>query len=479
MKRRHFILTLILLVSFFLTSCQNETVNVMKINTGSDFCDIEKYDKVNEYYTNNVIKFDFNDAQIYFNKFIYLQESLDEFYTYTIELSGNNIDVSYLVESSDGNYMKTTNDYNSLPKKTIYISTDLEYAIFSVPTVYENYRVLDSVQTIDYYEQPIDISYDEGIYYITYVFPKDIDVISEMFYIKSDVPLVTIDSNTEDLLIRTELSERFRFLEDGFYQISYENYFPTGDGNYFRNCANYIGSHFINYNYELSDENRVKYFDYFAYASTYIVDSMINENGFFETSSRSQWLYSDFLINAGFYDTRFNADNGELNITLYEQFSDDLFYDTLVKYGDFFINYALEHSYKTQRGILVEDYYNPDGGIRTHVSLNHQLANLNFLISLYDVTQEQKYLDIAILMLYGIEDTEDEWILDNNDLNYALFYTGSNNTMKDYPYLTYNDLFITRERLNNIDIESQTIQNLMDSKMKYMVDEGISGYLEY
>ncbi len=133
---------------------------------------------------------------------------------------------------------------------------------------------------------------------------------------------------------------------------------------------------------------------------------------------------------------------------------------------------------KKKRGILVEDYYNPSGGLRTHVSLNHQLANLNFLLSLYEVTDNESYLNTALLMLYGIEDTKDQWILENNDLSYALYYNGENNIMIDYPYLTYNDLFITKQRLEELNIYSNAIDELMSSKMIYMLDNNITGYLQ-
>ncbi len=478
MNKKYFVLVLILLITLSLISCSKKTVSVMKINTGSDFCDIKKYTEIYEFYENEVVKFDFNDAELFFNKLNYTGESTNDFYTYTVELKGNQIDISYVDDTLEEAEVKTVSSYEDLPKKTLYIGTDLEYAIFSVPTVYDNERILDSIQTIEEFEKNIQITHSDDTYYVSYTFPANQDVTSEFFFMKSEVPLVVVDSKTEPLLIQNELSGRFRFLEDGFYQTSYETYFPTGEGNYFRNCANYVGTHFINYNNALEESERVKFFDYFAYASTYIVDAQMSENGYFETKSRSEWLYRDFLINNNFYDTRFNADNAELNILLFERFSDKFFYDTLVKYGDFFVDYANEHSYKTERGILVEDYYNPSGGLRTHVSLNHQLANLNVLLSIYQITGDQKYLDTATLMLYGIEDTEEQWILDNDDLNYALYYNGTNNTMKDYPYLTYNDLFITKQRLAEVGMASETIDHLMESKMAYMTSQGITGYME-
>ncbi len=479
MNIKHFMLVFSLLCTFLLSSCNKKTVEVIKISDSSDFCKILKYQEENEKIKDSVIEFEFADANAYFNKLVYIGDASSDYYTYSIELEGNQLDLFYVDDSEKESVIKNVSDYKSLPLKTLYLSTDMENMIVSVPSVYDSQRIYDSIQTKKEFEKKVTITKSDGKYLITYAFPKSADVISEFYYIKSAIPLITIDSKTTDLLIRTELSGRFRFLQDGFYQTSYENYYPTGEGNYFRNCANYVGMHFIKYNKKLSDNQRVKYFDYFAYASTYLVDSQISEYGFFETKSRSEWLYRDFLINGDFYDTRFNADNAELNILIFEQFSDKFFLDTLETYGKFFVQYAREYSYKTERGILVEDYYNPKGGLPTHVSLNHQLANLNVLLSLYDLTKNDEYMDVAMQMLYGIEDTKNEWILDNSDLSYALYYNGNNNIMKDYPYLTYNDLFITRERLESLNIKSSAIEELMEAKMVYMTKNNITGYMTY
>ncbi len=479
MSKKHFIILYIICFLILLTSCKNDdVVNVMKINDGEDaYCQITSFQENKDEVFNNVLEFNYDTATFFFNKLEFQGEEVDGFYTYTSEVLGNQIDLSYVTDDEEEPF-KTTSMYNNLPKKTVYISTDLGYFIASVPSVYENKRVYDSISTIDDLEKPISITKGEGVFYITYTFPKNKNYTSEFFYLKSDVPLINFDKENKELVVRNELSGRFRLLSDGFYQKSYENYYPTGDGNYFRNCANYIAYHYMQYNKALGIENEVPFFNFISYSSTYVANQQISEYGFFETKSRSDWLFKDFLINKDFYDTRFNADNGELNILLFERFSDTFFLDTLNQYGEFFVQYAKDHSYKTNRGILVEDYYNPEGGIKTHSSLNHHVANLNFLLSLYDITKEQKYFDTAILMLYGIEDTKDDWILDNNDLAYALHYNGTNNIMKDYPYLTYNDLFIAKERLNRFGIQSDELEQLMESKMKYMLNNGITGYYQ-
>lgn len=480
MKRLKFLVVFLIVCIIFFVSCtKNDTINVMKINNGDNsYAKISKYQQKNNQYTNDIIEFNFEYANLFFNKLDYTSENSTDMYTYTIELPGNQIEISAVNSNATDDIDKviTTSDYKDLPIETLYISTDLANLIVSVPTVYEKNRIYDTIQTNKSYEFPISISHSNDIYYITYTFPKNDSYYSEFFYLISEIPLLTHSESVNAILAQNELSGRFRLISDGFFQQSYDTYYPSGEGNYFRNCANYIAKHYIEYNNSVSTEEEILFFNYISYASTYIVDSQISDYGYFETKSKSDWLYSDFGIEQDFYDTRFNADNGELNILMYNKFNDDYFLNTAIKYADFFTGYAMEHSYKTPNGVLVEDYYNPKGGMRTHCSLNHHLANMNFLLALYGITQNEDYLDTAKLMLNGIEDTTDEWIMPDNNLEYALHYEGTYNVMQDYPYLTYNDLFVAKQRLNSIGIYSDGIDKLMSAKKIYMDQNNITDY---
>lgn len=466
----------ILLFIVLLSSCKkDDTVLVSSIGQNNSYGKIETSVSKDDNVSFENMTFDFKTTTVNFLKMDYFSQSENGFYTYKIPVKGNEIFISYVDDSNEENAeFITIKDYENLPKKTIYIETDLSYMVCSVPSVYKKERVFDSISAVEEVEIPITITKDVDTYYITYAFPKSDLYYSELFYIKSDLPLIELNETIRDMLVRNELSGRFRLLKDGFYQVSYDTYFPTGKGSYFRNCANYPAYNFIKYNTYNSED--IPLFDYLSYAITYVSNMNISEYGFFETKSRSNWLYDDFLIDKDFYDTRFNADNGILNILLYNRFLDDSFMDTLETYADFFMTYAYSHSYKTDRGILVEDYYNPKGGIKTHVSLNHHLANLNFLLLLYNVTNDENYLNVAKDMLYGVEDSYKEWIMDDYNLEYALFYTGTNNTMKDYPYLTYNDLVETKYLLNGLGIYSDEIDTLIESKKIYMTNNGITGY---
>ena len=149
------------------------------------------------------------------------------------------------------------------------------------------------------------------------------------------------------------------------------------------------------------------------------------------------------------------------------------------KYAEFFLEHAEKNSYVTTNGgLLVEDYGYKFEHTKTHVSLNHQLAEMNYLYKLYNITKEERYKEMADRMLKGVEDTKDQWVLANNNLNYALYYLANTNTMVDYPYLTYNDLKEAQELYmqSHNKAKNETLQYLMDCKMEWMLANGVTGY---
>ena len=114
--------------------------------------------------------------------------------------------------------------------------------------------------------------------------------------------------------------------------------------------------------------------------------------------------------------------------------------------------------------------------------LNFFLLQLKFHLFLeiennYHITNKEDYKTTADTMLLGIEDTKTQWVLPDGNLQYALMYSGTANTMVDYPYLTYNDLLKTKQLLRKyFNRSSDVINYLMETKLRYMVSHGITGY---
>lgn len=216
-----------------------------------------------------------------------------------------------------------------------------------------------------------------------------------------------------------------------------------------------------------------------GYVFTYTCMGNQNTDGYWPTGPKSGWLATDFNIAAGFYDTRFNTDFGCNLIDAYKRYNNTQFLMAACKYAEFFLEHAEKNSYVTTNGgLLVEDYGYKFEHTKTHVSLNHQLAEMNYLYRLYNITKEERYKEMADRMLKGVEDTKDQWVLANNNLNYALYYLANTNTMVDYPYLTYNDLKEAQELYmqSHNNAKNETLQYLMDCKMEWMLANGVTGY---
>ena len=204
-----------------------------------------------------------------------------------------------------------------------------------------------------------------------------------------------------------------------------------------------------------------------------------NEEGFWETGPASQWLKADFQIGEGFYDTRFSTDFALNLVSAYKRYGFTPFIEGAVKYGEYFLRHAEKNHYEVGDGWLVEDYA-PNGKAeaykRTHVSLNHQVNEISFLFYLYNETKDMRFYEAAKIMLRGIENTKEKWVLPDGNLAYALMYNGTNNVMTDYPYLTYNDLFELKTILSSYGESNITVNYLMERKKEYMDKAGITEY---
>jgi len=129
--------------------------------------------------------------------------------------------------------------------------------------------------------------------------------------------------------------------------------------------------------------------------------------------------------------------------------------------------HAQTNAIPTQSGILVEDYSHPDGNLPTHISLNHQLAEILFLYETRDPTA----IETAEQMLRGIEDTVQYWIRADKNLHYACYPNGTFGGV-DYPYLTYNDLLALNTYLGG----NESLERLMEAKRMWMDKNNITEY---
>ncbi|MFI3210948.1 MAG: hypothetical protein R3Y64_07870 [Peptostreptococcaceae bacterium] len=198
-----------------------------------------------------------------------------------------------------------------------------------------------------------------------------------------------------------------------------------------------------------------------------------HENGVFYTSYTSTWLKKDTGIKAPYIDTRLN-ETFNLMIKDYKKIIDNKnIIDNTINYMNYIINYEKNGGeiYISKRGKFYPDYFKYGLKGKTHTSLNHQLGIANSMLEIYYQTNENKYLDSFLDIMYFLEDTCDSWIKSNGDLFYGLriqdrkdYFYGD-----DYVYVTLIDLLISQKNWKNINGDFNIFLNkLINSKLSYL-----------
>jgi len=410
-----------------------------------------------------------NGDYYWFNRYEFKKDSDTDYFT-SFNIPGDTIEIRY-VDPDTKQWVMTTN-IDNIKKNTLFINTDKYNLVTSVPAVYKNEFPSNTLQVLKEDETPVKITKLDGQYNLSFRFKQSTDKIGELWVLQSENPLYDFnDASTAENLKTHDLGIERRWSYDGYYFPIPSNYVPTGENMLYRHPANYTGASWARYSYNLLSKD-------LGYVMTKICSKNQNDTGYWSTDPKSLWLEADFNIKEQFYDTRFNTDFACSLVYAYQNYNVKEFLESAVRYAEFFIKHAQNNHYETDNGgWLVEDYSSETEYTKTHVSLNHQLSEINFLYELFNATAEKKYLEIADLMLLAIDDTKNSWVLPDNNLNYALMYTGTNNKMIDYPYLTYNDLFQTKQILskyfNKVNI---TIEYLMQCKKQWMDNNNITGY---
>ena len=426
-------------------------------------------------FTSQNLRADFSNGDVYRHTRITFKNDLQDTYDITIPIYGNTIMVRYI--DPDTKEWVATGNLNNIKLSqatTLFIDTDIYSYVISVPAVYNNNLEYNTLTIAKEEESPQIITKNENNFEVKISFPQNTNFISEYWVFQSSANLFTWDKATLDTLKRHDLAFERRWAIDGYYFKTPSTYVPYSEDTLYRHPANYTGASFV-------EDDSNNFFKEMGYIMTKICANNQNDLGYFETGPKSTWLETDFGITYNFYDTRFNTDFARSLLSAYQAYNDIDFLKAAIKYANYFIDYAKNNSYQIEKGgILVEDYGSADKKEKTHVSLNHQLAELNFLYEIYYVTNQQSYKELADDMLLAIENTVYRWVGVDNNLNYALYYTKDTNSMVDYPYLTYNDLYQTQYLLKYLfNKESSAINYLMECKKDWMDRNNVTGYIGY
>lgn len=203
------------------------------------------------------------------------------------------------------------------------------------------------------------------------------------------------------------------------------------------------------------------------------------KDGHWISQPQSSWLYKDYGIDAGFYDTRFNTDAALFLLDGHKRLGNEEYLSAAEKYGDFLVQYAKSHHFPTDNGgYLVHDYSQDlHSDTVTHVSLNHLLAEMNFLYELYGETKKDHYLTTAEKMRTAVKDTKDHWVKkDNGDLWYAILIDGTYG-MQDYMHLTLKDLRESQRILEKLEGKRDPdLEELIQAKEAFLKKRGAPLY---
>ncbi|WP_301109037.1 hypothetical protein [Sporosarcina sp.] len=217
------------------------------------------------------------------------------------------------------------------------------------------------------------------------------------------------------------------------------------------------------------------YYDMLVNSVNYLFDFK-GELPIWKTEYTSTWLKREYGITAPYIDTRHNE-----NIALFLSSAGNILAnkeiaDSDLLYADFLSSQKdIGNTLSTKNGYYILDYYSENQSKKTHVSLNHALGEMNFLMESYEKNKIDSYLETALRIKRALEDTGEQWI---NDSNGDLWYQINGDYSfegQDYDTLTLEDLINSLQNFNTLRISySQEIFDaLIKSKIEYIKEQGI------
>ncbi len=419
----------------------------------------------------------FANGDTYWFKRFAFQKTIPQKFFFSFIVPGKKGSFRYVEHSLDHNG-KTAKGWkiiplnSTLPRTYGFIETDQKKLLISFPDIYKqglNHTLKETALSY-----PLRVQEVPNGYKIIVEFSQVAGTIGEVWALESDLPLVDWSKpNLEKIWMLLDLQVEQKWSWDGFYVLTPSTYYPTGKRLFWRIPENYVAKSFV-----MTGGSRAAYDLGWVMVKTILPQQ--NKQGFWPTLPESTWLKRDYGIQAGFYDTRFNTDMASIIAKAAIIYHDPDFMAANKRYADFFLAYSEGHHTVVQgerEGWLVADYAHYGKPHRkTHTSLNHQLQEINYLLELFMMTQDPRYQQLADKLLYGIKNTATRWIKPNADLFYAYMPNGEMGRV-DYPYLTYNDLWLTQHYLLKLTGSTDPdLLLLMGSKKSWMDANGITGY---
>ncbi|MFG0214283.1 hypothetical protein ACFU8X_14355 [Brevibacillus porteri] len=391
-------------------------------------------------------------------------------YVFTIPIQGNSQNMMFRYRAYDESkkpYWRvvTLDQVQTLPLATGFVETEGRYIWLGKPITYVD-KGSATIEEKTALALPVEVKQTASGVELVIKLPMKAGYISEMWALDSREPLVPWgEQSIDSVWLNLDVTEKAKWLYDGYYYQSPSTYEPTSESSFWRIPENYVLRSFL----YTGGSKAARDMGYVMLKASL---KQQEPEGYWKTQPRSLWLSGDYGIPEGFYDTRFNTGAADLMLRGCDQYQEKDFCQSAKKYVSYFHNHAALNHFViagVQQGWLVSDYATATNPmIQTHVSLNHQLAEINFLYKSYMQFGDRTDRDLADIMLYGVVNLGSQWVLGNGDLHYAYFPDGTFGR-PDYPFLTYNDLVETQRLYRQLHgMDEMTLAMLIDSKWMWM-----------
>lgn len=264
-----------------------------------------------------------------------------------------------------------------------------------------------------------------------------------------------------------------RWCYNGYYYTAPSTYYPFDENYFYSLPAAHIAGKMANDTDQPASRA-------IGLAMIDLMREQQNEYGFIPSQAGSTWLKTDYGIEPGYYDTRFNTDFWLANINAAENFGVTGWLDKTASMRIF--SSALPSSITSPSGpAMTRDGSCRITGTRTESLADTRFAQpsaaeAEFLYRMADAVDADSYAVLADRMVRGIAAERTAVVQAGRCLNYSYKPDGTCSG-QDYPYLTYNDLLeLQRLYAARHGQENPAIARLLQVKLTWMNKNGVTGY---
>ncbi|GEN33193.1 hypothetical protein ADA01nite_06530 [Aneurinibacillus danicus] len=380
---------------------------------------------------------------------------------------GNPQEIYSFLPGKPSAWQKLTEMPDSLNAPTYAEGEKLSYRIGKT----EVYRPLGHTvfEEMPYYSPNVTVRKKSKDMEYEAVLPADSTSMSTNWGILSGPPLINwSEQKAYKKALDIEFDQDKKLRGDGAYTMIPKNYEPATETAFYRNPSNGEG---LRANEFVSQPSMGKLFTDISTHLAYTAVAAQNEEGYWPTYPRSKWLNKEYRIGYAYMDNRRNADNATFLLRYLQQKPDSAVRQALNKWDSYLLRYIDRYNQQVDGRTIsfIPDYVGHEGSRRTHTSLNHLAANMNYLLEAYLYDRDPAKKKAAEKLYAALEVTNQKWIRPDSNFYYALTPSFSPYPAEDYYKLTRDDLLHSQTLLVLLHGQrSKTLQYLIEQKEKWI-----------